>query len=103
MGIYVIEFQKHGLLHAHILIFFVEDCKPHMVKNVDRMISAELPNPKTNRLAHKMIARCMLHGPCGAVFSKCPMHGRRQMQKAISTQVPIQDGDGCKQISYLST
>jgi hypothetical protein len=43
-GIYVIEFQKCGLLHAHILIFFVEDCKPHMVKDVDRMISAELSN-----------------------------------------------------------
>jgi hypothetical protein len=43
-GIYVIEFQKRGLPHAHILIFFTEDCKPHTVEDVDRMISAELPN-----------------------------------------------------------
>ncbi len=42
--IYVIEFQKRGLLHAHILIFFTEDYKPHTVEDVDRMISAELPN-----------------------------------------------------------
>ncbi len=28
--IYVIEFQKRGLLHAHILIFFVENNRPHM-------------------------------------------------------------------------
>ena len=63
-GIYVIEFQKRGLLHAHILNFFVEHCKPHMVENVDRMISAKLLNSETNKLAHETVARCMMHGPC---------------------------------------
>jgi len=67
-GIYVIEFQKRGLPHAHILNFFVEDCKPHMVKDVDRMISAEVSNLETNRLAHETIVRCMMHGPCGVAF-----------------------------------
>jgi len=43
-GIYVVEFQKCGLPQAHILIFFIKDYKPHMVKDVDRMISAELLN-----------------------------------------------------------
>jgi hypothetical protein len=52
VGIYVIEFQKRGLPHAHIFIFFAKDYKPHMVEDVDRMINAELSNPKTNRLAH---------------------------------------------------
>jgi hypothetical protein len=59
--IYVIEFQKRGLPHAHIFIFFFEDCKPHTIEDVDRMISAELSNPETNKLAHKTIARCMMH------------------------------------------
>jgi hypothetical protein len=36
-------------------------------------------------------------------ISKCLMHGRWQMHKVISMQVPIRDGDGCKWISYLST
>ncbi len=71
-GIYVVEFQKHGLSHAHILIFFTEDCKPHTVEDADRMISAELPNSKTNKLAHKTVARCTMHGPCGAVFPNAP-------------------------------
>ncbi len=48
MGIYVIEFQKHGLLHAHIL------------------------NPETNRLAHETVAKCMMHGPCGVAFPNAP-------------------------------
>ncbi len=72
VGIYVVEFQKHGLPHAHILIFFTEDCKPHKVEDVDHMISAELSNSETNKLAHKTVARCMMHGPCGAVFPNAP-------------------------------
>jgi hypothetical protein len=59
--IYVIEFQKRGLPHAHIFIFFAEDFKSHMVEDVDRMINVELPNLETNRLAHETVARCMIH------------------------------------------
>jgi hypothetical protein len=70
--IYVIEFQKHGLPHVHIFIFFAENSKSHTVKDVDCMISAELPNPEINRLAHKIVARCMMHGPCGAAFPNAP-------------------------------
>ncbi len=55
MRIYVIEFQKRGLPHAHILIFFVKNYKPHMVKDVDRMISAEFLNPETNRLPTRQL------------------------------------------------
>jgi hypothetical protein len=36
------------------------------------MISVELPNLKTNRLAHETVARCMMHGPCGAAFPNAP-------------------------------
>ncbi len=48
---------------------------------------------------------CQMHDAWSmwSCVSKCPMHGRWQMHKSISTQVPIQDGDKCKQISYLLT
>ncbi len=69
---YVIEFQKRGLLHAHILIFFAEDYKPHTVKDVDHIISAELLDLETNKLTHEIVARCMMHGPCGATFPNAP-------------------------------
>jgi hypothetical protein len=76
--IYVIECQKCGLPHAHIFIFFVEDYKPHTIEHVDRMISVELSNLKTNKLAHEMVARCMMHGPFGAAFPNAPCmeHGK---------------------------
>jgi hypothetical protein len=93
--IYVIEFQKRGLLHAHILIFFAEDSKPHMVDDVDLMINAELSNPVTNKLAHETVARCMMHGPCGAAFpnapcmedSKCKKQYPRKFQFEMVTDV----------------
>jgi hypothetical protein len=77
-GIYVVEFQKHGLPHAHILIFFTEDCKPHMIEDVDPMISAKFPNSETNKLAHETVARCMMHGPCGVAFpnARCMEEGK---------------------------
>ncbi len=71
-GIYIIECQNQGLSHAHIFIFFAEDCKPHTVEDVDCMISVEFPNPETNRLAHKTVARCMMYGPCGTTFPNAP-------------------------------
>jgi hypothetical protein len=49
-----------------------KDYKPHTVKDVDYMISVKLPNPETNKLAHEMVARCMMHGPCGAAFPNAP-------------------------------
>jgi hypothetical protein len=80
--IYVVEFQKCGLPHAHILIFFTKDYKPHTVEDVDRMINAELPNLETNKLAHETIAKCMMHGPCGAAFSNasCMEEGKCKKQ-----------------------
>jgi hypothetical protein len=94
-GIYVIEFQKRGLPHAHILIFFVENCKPHTVEDVDRMISAKPPKLETNRLAHETVARCMMHGPCGVAFpnapcmedGKCKKQYPRKFQSEIVTDV----------------
>jgi hypothetical protein len=101
VGIYVVEFQKHGLPHAHIFIFFTEDYKPHMVEDVDHMINAELRNSEMNKLAHEMVARCMMHGPCGAAFPNASCMEKGKCKK-ISMQVPIRDGDRCKRIPYLS-
>jgi hypothetical protein len=71
-GIYVVEFQKRGLSHAHILIFFNEDCKPHTVEDVDHKISVEFSNSETNKLAHETVTRCTMHGPCGVTFPNAP-------------------------------
>jgi hypothetical protein len=88
-GIYVVEFQKRGLSHAHIFIFFTEDYKPDTVKDVDRMISAELPNSETNKLAHETVVRCTMRGPCGAVFpnASCMEEGKCKKQYPRKFQI----------------
>jgi len=48
------------------------------------MISAELLNSKTNKLAHEMVARCMMHGPCEG---KCKKQYPRKFQSETLTDV----------------
>jgi len=59
------------------------------------MMSAELPNSETNKLAHEMVARCTMHGPCGAAFpnapcmeeGKCKKQYPRKFQSKMMTNV----------------
>jgi len=42
--IYTIEFQKRGLPHAHILVWLKPRCRPTQPKDIDKIISAEIPD-----------------------------------------------------------
>ncbi|CAN0273274.1 unnamed protein product, partial [Scytosiphon promiscuus] len=67
----VVEFQKRGLPHAHILIIVDGDEKPQP-EDYDQYVSAELPNPDSQpRLFHRVVSS-MVHGPCG---SNCQRDG----------------------------
>ena len=48
---WTIEFQKRGLRHAHILLVVHLDCKPGSPADVDRVVSAELPDDSDPRQA----------------------------------------------------
>lgn len=58
---YTIEWQKSGLLHAHILIWLgitiSTDC-------LDSMVSAEIPDPNADPLLYQIVKNHMIHGPC---------------------------------------
>jgi len=43
--VYVVEFQKRGLPHAHILVVLQEVYKLREAEDVDRFVRAEIPNP----------------------------------------------------------
>jgi len=45
--LFLIEFQKRGLPHAHILIHFAPEDKPCTPADIDSIISAQLPDPES--------------------------------------------------------
>ena len=69
---YVIEFQKRGLPHAHILIIVDPADKPLTPEHVDTVISAEIPDPIAYPELHDVIVSSMLHGPCGPHNTSSP-------------------------------
>jgi hypothetical protein len=69
--VYVIEFQKRGLPHAHLLIVLDADSKLKDMHAIDSIISAEIPDPDTEPELHEIIKTCMIHGPCGQLNPKC--------------------------------
>ena len=61
----VIEYQKRGLPHCHLLGIVREQDKLRTTEDYDRMVSAEIPDPKKFLDAYKTVTKCMIHGPCG--------------------------------------
>jgi hypothetical protein len=68
--LYMIEFQKCGLPHAHLLIIFAQEYKPQTVADYDALISAEIPDKVSDPLTFETVRKSMMHGPCG----KCSMY-----------------------------
>ncbi|CAN0871869.1 ATP-dependent DNA helicase PIF1 [Linum grandiflorum] len=58
-------FQKRGLPHVHILIWLCQESKLVEPWQIDRAISAELPDPSIDPQGFSTVTRFMVHGPCG--------------------------------------
>ncbi|XP_019150680.1 PREDICTED: uncharacterized protein LOC109147533 [Ipomoea nil] len=70
--IYTIEFQKRGLPHAHILLFLQATNDFANPAFMDTIISAEIPDKRSDIEYYKAVEEFMLHGPCGAARTKSP-------------------------------
>ncbi|KAJ1270014.1 hypothetical protein BS78_06G022100 [Paspalum vaginatum] len=62
--VYVVEFQKRGLPHAHFLLIMQGKYKLTCPKQYDSIISAELPNKSKYLELYKMVIKHMMHGTC---------------------------------------
>ncbi|KAL8154529.1 hypothetical protein AgCh_000045 [Apium graveolens] len=69
---YVVEYQKRGLPHVHLLIWLSADSKRNLSGNVDKYVSAEIPDPISDPVGYEAVKSLMIHGPCGIQNTKSP-------------------------------
>lgn len=69
----VIEFQKRGLPHAHMLVILGDECKPRTPEEIDLLVTAELPDSAEEQtlferveahMIHVCAPRCLKNGKC---------------------------------------
>ncbi|XP_052151865.1 uncharacterized protein LOC127770240 [Oryza glaberrima] len=65
--VYVVEFQKRGLSHAHFLLIMSGRYK----LTSDRIVSAEFPDKKKYAELYNMVVKHMMCGPCGRLNGRC--------------------------------
>lgn len=69
---YVVEFQKRGLPHVHMLIWLDGKSKIRLNANVDKFVSAEIPDPAKDPVGYEAVKSFMIHGPCGLENPRSP-------------------------------
>ncbi|XP_072087196.1 uncharacterized protein [Arachis hypogaea] len=76
--------QNRGLPHAHILLFLHRDDKYPTGEDIDRIISAKIPDKDTDPIYYEAVEKHMMHGPCGNIKKDSPSNS---------------DKDGCDEVS----
>ena len=67
----VVDLQKRGLPHAHILHIVPDEDKPRTPSHPDGVVSAEVPDPIASLELHEIVDTHMVHGPCGPLDPNC--------------------------------
>ncbi|XP_024977134.1 uncharacterized protein LOC112514765 [Cynara cardunculus var. scolymus] len=70
--VYVIEFQKRGLPHAHILMIMKPEHKITNPDHYDKIVCAEIPDPTKYPEMHELVIKHMMHGLCGHLRPPSP-------------------------------
>ncbi|XP_062017408.1 uncharacterized protein LOC133733784 [Rosa rugosa] len=70
--VYVIEFQKRGLPHVHMLLMLSDDDKLNNPDDYDHIVRAEIPNQNEEPELYNAVLGHMIHGPCGVHRRNAP-------------------------------
>jgi len=63
---WTIEYQKRGLPHVHILLIQKhKQDMPKTGKDIDLIVSAEIPDKRLDTVLYEAVKRNLIHGPCG--------------------------------------
>ena len=63
--VWTIEFQKRGLPHMHMIIFFHPDAKLRTPEEVNSLLCAEFPDEEAHPELFELVKSVMVHTPCG--------------------------------------
>src|SRR6266540_6473208 len=91
--VHVIEFQKRGLPHTHILMILSPEDKPKTPKDFDKLVYAEIPDRNLQPKLYETISKNMIHGPCGylnpnspcMIDGKCSKHYHQEFIATTTT------------------
>ena len=78
---YTIEFQKRGLPHSHICLWLEASDKLRTPQQIDKYISAEIPNKEIDPELYQLVTKNMMHGPCGLEYQNCPCMDKNRCTK----------------------
>jgi hypothetical protein len=91
----VIEFQKRGLPHMHMLVTLAKNDKMLTPADVDKFILAQIPDKDKDPILYDIVANNMMHGPCGPDFPKaqCVQNGRckKKFPKAFAEETTMNE------------
>ncbi|XP_074355904.1 uncharacterized protein LOC141695565 [Apium graveolens] len=61
---HVIEFQKRGLPHVHMLIWLSPESRPNSIEKVDQLVPSEILDMNSDPIAYEAVKNYMMHGTC---------------------------------------
>jgi hypothetical protein len=68
---YVVEFQKRGLPHAHLLVILASENELRDADDINKRVWAFIPDKEKYQRLYKAVTTHMIHGPCGIMNPKC--------------------------------
>lgn len=81
--VHVVEYQKRGLPHAHILLILKPDDRPRCGDDYDTIVSAEIPDKDADPGLYDIVKACMIHGPCGPLKPDAPCTEDKKCKKHV--------------------
>lgn len=87
-SIHVIEFQKRGLPHMHLMIALEKSITDEI--DVDKYIQAFIPDKEQDPILYNLVTKHMIHGPCGDLNKNSICMVEKRCSKNFPKQFQVQ-------------